>query len=278
MTMNTYDYKKFCSERYKENTRKHWNANPCEAHEPGSAMQMTKEYFDELTLKRYEDQKWLLEEIHTLDVKGKKVLEIGYGMGTDHLELSKMGGDMYGISITPGDKKIVDERFKLYGKHTETTVADAEDLPYASDFFDFVYSFGVLHHTPNFEKSVSEIYRVLKKDGECFIAVYNKNSMFFWWSVFLWTWILNGSFRKYSLQERLSLIEYPNDDPNLVVKLYTKKQLKRIMKEAGFHIESISVNHLNRKSIEHNKIFSDKFISRMATKWGWYLIVKAKKM
>lgn len=278
--MNTYDYKNFSDEKYKENTRKHWNANPCGSNEPNISMTMTKEYFDEVWEKRYahDEQGWLLEEIHNFDIQGKKVLEVGYGMGTDHLEMARMGGEMHGVSITPGDKKIVDERFKLYGEYTETKIADAENLPYDSEYFDFVYSFGVLHHTPNFEKAISEIYRVLKKNGECFIAVYNKNSMFFWWSVFLWTWILNGNFRKYSLQQRLSLIEYPNDDPNLVVKLYTKKQLKRIMEQAGFHIEGIKINHLNRKSIEHDKMFSDKFIERMATKWGWYLIVTAKKI
>lgn len=185
---------------------------------------------------------------------------------------------MYGISLADNDKKITDERFQLYGYHTETIVADAEHMPYDSGFFDIVYSLGVLHHTPNFEKAISEVYRVLKPEGECWIAVYNKNSMFFWWSVFLWTWILNGGFIKYSLQQRLSLIEYPNNDPNLVVKLYTKRQLEKIFQKSGFAIKSVKINHLNRKSIEKDKLFSDKFIEKMATRWGWYLVVKAKKL
>lgn len=263
---------------YKQNSAKHWGNDPCDTRYGENDKELlSKDYFEKITKARYTDQGWLLDEISTFDIKGKEVLEIGYGMGTDHLEMAKMGGIMHGISITPNDKKIVDKRFELYGKETETIVGDVEDMPYDDNTFDFVYSFGVLHHTPNINKALTEIYRVMKPNGKCYLAVYNKNSMFFWWTLFLWTWLISRDFLKHTLKQRVSLLEYPNDDPNLYVKLYTKKEFSKKIKKAGFEIENVHIDHLDRKSIAVDRWFSDKFIESKRHKLGWYIIVEAKK-
>lgn len=89
--MNTYDYKKLDEKTYKNNTKNHWNADPCGTFEMGKDF-TSKDYFKQLTATRYGNEPWILEELDSLGVKGKKVLEIGFGMGTDHIELARRGG------------------------------------------------------------------------------------------------------------------------------------------------------------------------------------------
>lgn len=276
--MNTYDFNTMEGNEYKNNARNHWNAAPCDSKMVSGDMTLLgKSYFDQVEEARYKDQPWLLEEIESLDVNNKQVLEVGYGMGTDHLKLAERGGVMHGISITPEDKKIIEHRFEIYGYHTEAIVGDAEKMPYKNSQFDFVYSFGVIHHCPNFEKVLDEVYRVMKPGAQAYLAIYNKNSMFFWWTVFLWDYLRHFKFLKMKLKERLSLIEYPNNDKTLVVKLLTKKEFVRKLKQSGFVIKRIHIAHLNRASITHDEWFSDGFIKKYEEKLGWYLVAEVEK-
>ena len=184
---------------------------------------------------------------------------------------------MNGISIAPGDKRIIERRFEVYGYHTEAIVGDAEKMPYKDNQFDFVYSFGVIHHCPNFEKALDEIYRIMKPGGQAYLAVYNKNSMFFWWTIFLWDYLRYCKFLKMKLKERLSLIEYPNNDKTLVVKLLTKKEFDKKLKQSGFIVDRIHIAHLNRACIAHAEWFSERFIKKYEKKLGWYLIAEVHK-
>lgn len=275
--MDTKSFKNLTDEAYKQESVKNWTAAPCGSnYVDGGIDRYTKEYFDEIEASRYTIQPWLKENLLALQLKDKNVLEIGFGMGTDHLMMARLGAVMHGIDITPGNREITNRRFEIYQYQTELTTGDAETLPYSSDSMDFVYSFGVLHHTPNMEKAINEVYRVLKPGGECYIAVYNKNSIFYKWSICINEWLMGRQYKKYTLKQRLSLIEYPNDNPNLVVKLHTKSDLKRIFKK--FAPVKIEINHLTRDCIiKGNRLFSDKMIQRLSTRFGWYLIVKANK-
>lgn len=222
-------------QEYKENTASHWSKDPCGIGDVDGKPGDGREYYERLRKSRYAEDEhgWLLKLIRELDVKDKDVLEIGYGQGTDHLEMACMGGRMHGISITPRDKEIVDERFALYGMSTDAVVGDAENMPYDDESFDFVYSFGVLHHCPNMEKAVKESCRVLKKGGKGLIGVYHRDSMFFWWTIMLWDMALHAGFRKYSIKERLSLLEYPNDDKGLVVRILSKRKFRKMLARGG---------------------------------------------
>ena len=87
---------------------------------------------------------------------------------------------------------------------------DAEHLPFPDESFDFVYSFGVVHHSPDTEGIVREIRRVLRPGGRCSVpSVYHKWSIFFLWSVLLTDWIAFGGFTRRSLKERISRIRLP---------------------------------------------------------------------
>jgi len=270
------NYREISSEEYKSSSQENWGKDPCGAEYADPEYEKySKEYFDDLERTRYSIQHWQLSEFESFDIEGKEVLEIGFGQGTDHLMMARSGGIMHGIDLTEESKTITENRFSLYGYKSRLLTGDAEELPYKENTFDFVYSFGVLHHTPHIAKAIGEIHRVLKPGGKCYIAVYNKNSLFFWWSVFFADYICRMKFLKMTLSQRISLIEYPNTNPNLYVKLHKRKELIEMFRD--FENVVASTNHLSRTDLSLNALFSDRFINRNSTRFGWYIIIRADK-
>ncbi len=66
---------------------------------------------------------------------------------------------------------------KLHDYAGDIRVTDSESLPFKDNYFDFIYSWGVIHHTPNTQKAIDEIYRVLKPSGEICVMLYNRKSL-----------------------------------------------------------------------------------------------------
>jgi len=111
----------------------------------------------------------------------KKILEIGCGIGIDAMELIKRGGKVTGIDLSPQSIKLA-ERYRDLNNYEGTfQLGNAEKLEFEKNFFDIIWSFGVLHHTPNIKKAIDEVYRVLKPGGIGYIGLYYKYSylMFF---------------------------------------------------------------------------------------------------
>ena len=94
--------------------------------------------------------------------KVKRTLEIGVGLGADHQKLAEHGAILSGIDLTPRAINHTKRRFELMGLISELQIADAENLPFEDSSYDAVYSWGVLHHSPDTQKAVNEVYRVLK--------------------------------------------------------------------------------------------------------------------
>jgi len=156
-----------------------WTNNPCGAvyveHPVGS-----KEFFEAMRYFRYSRGcPYLLKEVDFANYKNKKLLEIGCGLGIDLVSFARAGAIVTGVDLTPRSIELCHEQFQIYGLEARFLVADAENLPFPDENFDVVYSFGVLHHTPNIQKAISEIHRVLKPKGEALVMVYNKNSAFY---------------------------------------------------------------------------------------------------
>ena len=152
-----------------------WNEQPVGsnfvAYEEGKAFY---ERYDEF---RYRTEGHILKELDELDVKDKSVLEIGLGQGADSMQLINRGAIYHGIDLTEESVRRVKERFQLFDKHyREVQVANAEQIPYSDNYFDLVYSHGVIHHSPRIESIAAEIYRVLKPGGQAVIMLYHKHS------------------------------------------------------------------------------------------------------
>lgn len=108
-----------------------------------------------------------------------RVLEIGCGMGTMAMQWAKTGCTFTGVDLSPMSIEMTSRRFALFGYQGTFLSADGRTLPFKDEFFDFAYSWGVLHHAPNLEQSLREAMRVIRKGGEFAIMLYNRNSILY---------------------------------------------------------------------------------------------------
>lgn len=163
---------------------KFWDENPV-----GSNFikyQSDKKFYEQYDDFRYRTEGHILKELDKIDFKNKRVLEIGLGQGADSMQIIKRGAIYYGIDLTEESVKRLTERFRLFElPYQEVVKANAQQIPYADNFFDIVYSHGVIHHSPEIEKIVSEIYRVLKPGSQAVIMLYHKNSFNYYISIAL---------------------------------------------------------------------------------------------
>lgn len=262
-------------QNYKQKTQEHWGENPCGSNYSTREL-LTSEYFHDIERHRYGTHPWLKELINNQHVKNKKMLEVGFGMGTDHLQFARKGALMHGIDITPRNLTVAKKLFSLRGYKSNFITGDAEHLPYSKNEFNFVYSFGVLHHTPSIEKALKEIKRVLKPGGKAVIGLYHRHSFFYFWSLFIRDWILKGDFLKETFKQRLSRIEYPGTDQNLLVNVYSKRSVKKLMKD--FKNTELMVRHLTPHEVFNIGTYLPKsFINKLSTLFGWYVIAIIQK-
>ncbi len=109
----------------------------------------------------------------------KRVLEVGCGMGCMAMNWALHKADITAVDLNPVAVKQTRQRFNLYGLNGIIQEADAEQLPFTNNHFDYAYSWGVLHHTPNAEKAINEIFRVLRPGAEAGVMLYHRASVLY---------------------------------------------------------------------------------------------------
>jgi 2-polyprenyl-3-methyl-5-hydroxy-6-metoxy-1,4-benzoquinol methylase len=110
-------------------------------------------------------------------ISGRRVLEIGCGMGTWTQAFVEWGCDVTAIDLAPYSVEMTRKRLELAGLKANVMEMDARDMRALGDQFDFIWSWGVIHHSPDTEQIVKEIHRLLKPGGEFGIMVYYKYSI-----------------------------------------------------------------------------------------------------
>jgi len=111
------------------------------------------------------------------ELKGKRVLEIGCGMGFHTELLVRSGAIVTSIDISPTSISRTQKRLDLKGLEANVIEMDASNLAFDDNLFDYVWSWGVIHHSAYTVKIIKEIHRVLATSGSTTIMVYNLNSM-----------------------------------------------------------------------------------------------------
>lgn len=126
---------------------------------------------------RYALEPYILDFARFDEAKGKRVLEIGVGLGADHQKFAEAGAELYGIDLTERAVEHTQNRLHVFGLSSILSIGDAENLDFSNDSFDLVYSWGVLHHSPDTPKAIADVWRVLKHGGTAKIMIYHKWSM-----------------------------------------------------------------------------------------------------
>lgn len=212
----------------KGQVREYWDAHPC-------GTQFTdldwgsKEFFDEVESFRYATQPFMKEIVGFDKFTGKKVLEIGCGLGTDLLQFARGGANVTGVDLTPKSIELVKNRFAMENLPVDARVADAENLPFDNDSFDVVYSFGVLHHTPDTQKAIDEVHRVLKPGGRIIIMLYNRTSLHVWLGAPLYAAARLSGERRADGQKLVdSWIRIYDGDGNPLGKAYSRSEMDKM--------------------------------------------------
>lgn len=230
--------------------RDFWERNPCGEHLLAAGLDTAKadEFF-----RAYDEYRYALEDhipgcLDSLDLAGKRLLEIGLGQGADSEQLVRRGAVWSGLDLTNEAVARVKLRFQIRNlPFVDCHVGSALRMPWPDQTFDVVFSHGVLHHIPDIESAQREIARVLKPGGQLVVMLYAKHSLNYWLSIFLLRRIgliamrlagVRGSgkyARHVELSKEVGLLRYlrmsnfihrSTDGPdNVYSKVYTKKSL-----------------------------------------------------
>ena len=158
--------------------RTYWNNRPCNIRHSTSPIG-TKEYFNEVEARRYSNEPHNYTFPEFTKWKGKKVLEIGCGIGTDAVNFARHGADYTGVDLSLASVELAKKRFEVFGLQGKFLECNAEELDTVfcnDEKFDLVYSFGVIHHAPSPEKIVSCLPNLLTSNGQVKVMLYAKNS------------------------------------------------------------------------------------------------------
>lgn len=257
-----------------------WTNDPCGLSGAQGLEIGSKAFYERVDKNRYEEYApWMKSTLEFAKFSGKKVLEVGFGMGTDLFQFASAGASVSGIDLSPEHLRIARLRFSAAGLDADLWLGDAEDLPFEDGAFDAVYSFGVIHHTPDAEKAVAEIRRVLRPGGQAIIGVYHRCSAHYLFYVLLESYLLRLRFLRESYRRTVSRVEYrSHSNACPLVRLYSRRSFGLLLR--NFHEVRITCKHLSCSHFGKLGSFVPRaFVSYLECheKFGWYLIAKCVK-
>lgn len=241
-----------------------------------------REGFENQAAERYRLEPYIPDFARFADWKTKRVLEIGVGLGADHQRFVESGAKTTGIDLTPRSIELTEQRLATFRIHSDLQVADAENLALPSDEFDLVYSWGVIHHSPDPERVIRQIYRVLKPGGIARVMIYNK-----WSLVGLMLWLRYGLLRLRPLTPLHEIYAKHLESPG--TKAYTPKDAKALFSEfTAIRITTVLSHgdllssdsgrrHVGAMLHVARRIWPRWFISRFLTRRGLFMMIDARK-
>lgn len=219
-------------------------------------------YGDDQDRVRYELEPQILAFADFPSAAGKRVLEIGVGMGSDLLRWARAGADVTGVDLTERAVALTSRRLDEAGLGGDVRVADAEALPFESETFDVVYSWGVLHHSPNPQRAVAEARRVLAPGGRLKVMLYHRRS---WVALAAWArfCLLRGR-PLATLGDAVAHIESPG------TKAYTVREVRAML-------EGMTDVSVRTTLTRWDQRFAPGLARLFGDRWGWFLLVEATK-
>jgi len=246
--------------------RKYWERRACGAEEVvvKDAAPMSREWFERVENYRYCKEPFIHSVTQFTRYRGKKILEVGVGAGTDHLQWARAGAECYGVDLT--DEAIAETRshLNLYGLKSNLQRIDAEQLPYPDNSFDVVYSWGVIHHSEHPELIIKEIYRVLKPGGQFIGMMYGRHSV-----VTLQLWLRHGLLKGRPFQSLAKIVWHHME--SLGTKSYTRKELNKLFSSFSNSLIEPIITPYDRAGLP-------RFMTRwFPNDWGFFMAIRATK-
>ncbi len=221
--------------------RKYWNDRPCNIRHSTKAVG-TEEYFNEVEQRKYAVEPHIPKFAEFERWRGKKVLEIGCGIGTDTMNFARHGAQVTAVDLSDNSLSVARKRAEIFEMQDRIRFiqADAEHLSESVPVepYDLIYSFGVIHHTPHPERILDQIRRYLKPGTTVKIMVYHRWS----WKVL---WILLGYGRgRFWRLDRLIAENSEAQTGCPVTYVYSRSQGRRLLESCGLKVTDTQVAHV----------------------------------
>jgi SAM-dependent methyltransferase len=252
-----------------EKVAEYWDRRPCNIRHSRAEIG-TRQYFDEVEQRKYFVEPHIPGFAQFEHWRGRRVLEVGCGLGTDAVNFARAGADYTGADLSETSLGLARRRFELFGLTGRFLLANGEEL--ASHLepasFDLVYSFGVIHHTPNPGAVVRQVRALVKTSGEFRMMLYAKDS-----------W-------------KDAMIEAGFDQPEAqsgcpIALTYTRQQVHHLLEPAGFQVVSMRQDHIFpfvvEKYIHYDYELQPWFaampremLRALEHRFGWHMLIVAK--
>ncbi|MEX2642693.1 MAG: class I SAM-dependent methyltransferase [Acetobacterales bacterium] len=230
----------------------------------GDLEPLSRDWFERVEEHRYACEPMIHAAAQFTRHRGERMLEIGVGAGTDHLQWARAGCECHGVDLTEAAIETTRARLRLYGLESDLQRHDAETLPFPDDHFDLVYSWGVIHHSEDPDRIVAEVRRVLKPGGVFVGMMYGRLSL-----AVLKEWIKHGLLRGRPWRSFAEVLWEHFE--SVGTKAYTVREM-RDMFSAYADIEVRKV--MTAYDRQH---FPDWLARHFPDAWGSFLVIRARK-
>lgn len=265
-----------------DNVKAYWNARPCNIRHSTKPVG-TREYFDEVEARKYFVEPHIPQFAEFAKWKGKKVLEIGCGIGTDTINFARNGAQVTAVDLSDASIEVARKRAEVFGIQDRIRFVNgnSEELPslVPVEKYDLVYSFGVIHHTPHPERVVAHIQKYMHRDSEFRMMVYSRVSYKLFWIM-----------KEENIWDmgRMDELIARNSEAQTgcpVTHSYTYESVRKLL--TGFQVQEASKAHIFTWNIPAYKKYefkkddawakvSDAELAELEKEMGWHLLVKAK--
>jgi ubiquinone/menaquinone biosynthesis C-methylase UbiE len=247
-----------------------WNARPCNVRHSDKPLG-TREYFDEVEKKKFTAEPHIPTFCEFDRWHGKRVLEIGSGIGTMAINFARAGADYTGVELSEESLELTRQRFQVYDYPGRFFQGNAEELTNFVPIqkYDLVFTWGVIHHSPNPGAILQQAQHYMKSGTTLKVMVYAANS----WKNYM--------------------IEAGHDQPEAqygcpVAYTYTENQLMSMI-GPGFRIVSVDQDHIFPFQVEPYKAGQYKkqpwfehmpaeIFRALERRLGWHLMITAEKL
>lgn len=249
-----------------DRVRAFWEREPCGTGEDiaGGLQPLSREWFERIEEHRYRVEPMIHAVAQFTRHRGEKMLEVGVGAGTDHLQWARAGCDCHGVDLTDAAIATTRARLAPYGLTSKLQRVDAERLPFPDATFDLVYSWGVIHHSKRTEVIIAEIHRVLKPGGVFVGMIYGRHSL-----VVLKLWLRHGLLTGRPFRSGADLVW--NHVESVGTKAYTLDETRALL--AGFGAVEIEPFLTTYDTASFPRWLARFF----PDDWGWFISFKARK-
>jgi SAM-dependent methyltransferase len=226
----------------------------------------TRGFFEELREYRFDKLRYLPRVVDFAAYGGKRLLEVGCGVGIDLVEFARLGAVVTGVDLSERAIELARANFAQHGVEGDLRVMDGEALEFAEDSFDVVYAHGVLQYTADPARMAAEIHRVLRPRGEAIMMVYNR-----------WSWL--------NLMSALFGVQLEHEDAPCL-RRFSAGEFRRMLApfaEVELIYERFPVRsrlHGGLKGTLFNSLFVPAFNAApraLVRRTGWHILAKARK-